>query len=164
MQLFDDGSGGSRTRVMTPGTTSEKCRDTKVETREDFPTPSDGMPRRQEQLYQQRTRYITNMNVRTQIHRKNVPNHQKEFRGSFSCLQPSLSRHSPSPTTRRVKLLGEFFRRSPAIEPPPASPIPAMLQCDGVRFAYGRNSSAGFGVRISRCHKMWQVPRVPAGP
>ena len=55
-------------------------------------------------------------------------------------LQPSLSRHSPSPTTRRVKLLGEFFRRSPAIEPPPASPIPAMLQCDGIRFAYGRNS------------------------
>lgn len=34
------GSGGSRTRVIIPGTTSEKCLDTKVEMREDFPTPS----------------------------------------------------------------------------------------------------------------------------
>ena len=35
------GSGGNRTLVMTPGTTSEKYLDTKVEMRDDFPTPSD---------------------------------------------------------------------------------------------------------------------------
>jgi hypothetical protein len=34
------GSGGSRTRVMMPGTTSEKCLDTKVDIKDDFPTPS----------------------------------------------------------------------------------------------------------------------------
>jgi hypothetical protein len=34
------GSGGSLTRVMIPGTTSEKCLETNVEMREDFPTPS----------------------------------------------------------------------------------------------------------------------------
>ena len=34
------GSGGKRTRVMIPGTTSEKCRDTNVEISDDFPTPS----------------------------------------------------------------------------------------------------------------------------
>lgn len=34
------GSGGRRTRVMIPGTTSEKCLDTNVEMRDDFPTPS----------------------------------------------------------------------------------------------------------------------------
>ena len=39
MQEFS-GSGGRRTRVMIPGTTSEKCLDTKVEMREDLPTPS----------------------------------------------------------------------------------------------------------------------------
>jgi hypothetical protein len=39
MQAFS-GSGGSRTRVMIPGTTSEKCRETNVEIKEDFPTPS----------------------------------------------------------------------------------------------------------------------------
>ena len=33
------GSGGRRTRVMIPGTISEKCRDTKVEMRDDLPTP-----------------------------------------------------------------------------------------------------------------------------
>ena len=40
IQFLEAGSGGRRTLVMTPGTTSEKCRDTKVETRQDFPTPS----------------------------------------------------------------------------------------------------------------------------
>ena len=35
------GSGGSLTRVMMPGTTSEKYRDTKVDIRDDFPQPSD---------------------------------------------------------------------------------------------------------------------------
>jgi hypothetical protein len=34
------GSGGNRTRVMIPGTTSEKYRETNVEIKEDFPTPS----------------------------------------------------------------------------------------------------------------------------
>lgn len=34
------GSGGNRTRVMIPGTTSEKYRDTKVDIRDDLPTPS----------------------------------------------------------------------------------------------------------------------------
>jgi hypothetical protein len=34
------GSGGSRTLVMIPGTTSEKCLETKVEINDDFPTPS----------------------------------------------------------------------------------------------------------------------------
>mmetsp|Transcript_24824 Transcript_24824/g.54498 ORF Transcript_24824/g.54498 Transcript_24824/m.54498 type:complete len:84 (+) Transcript_24824:2725-2976(+) len=34
------GSGGNRTRVIIPGTTSEKCLDTKVEMRDDLPTPS----------------------------------------------------------------------------------------------------------------------------
>ena len=34
------GSGGNRTLVMIPGTTSEKCLDTKVDIREDLPTPS----------------------------------------------------------------------------------------------------------------------------
>ena len=34
------GSGGNRTRVIMPGTTSEKCLDTKVEMRDDLPTPS----------------------------------------------------------------------------------------------------------------------------
>lgn len=34
------GSGGSRTRVIIPGTTSEKCLDTKVDIKEDLPTPS----------------------------------------------------------------------------------------------------------------------------
>jgi hypothetical protein len=33
-------SGGRRTLVMMPGTTSEKCLETKVEMRDDFPTPS----------------------------------------------------------------------------------------------------------------------------
>lgn len=39
MQEFS-GSGGSRTRVMIPGTTSEKCLETKVDMSDDFPTPS----------------------------------------------------------------------------------------------------------------------------
>lgn len=39
MQEFS-GSGGNRTLVMIPGTTSEKCLDTKVDIRDDFPTPS----------------------------------------------------------------------------------------------------------------------------
>jgi hypothetical protein len=39
MQEFS-GSGGRRTRVIMPGTTSEKCLETKVEIKEDFPTPS----------------------------------------------------------------------------------------------------------------------------
>ena len=34
------GSGGKRTRVIMPGTTSEKCRETKVEINDDLPTPS----------------------------------------------------------------------------------------------------------------------------
>ena len=34
------GSGGNRTRVMMPGTTSEKCLETNVEISDDFPTPS----------------------------------------------------------------------------------------------------------------------------
>jgi hypothetical protein len=34
------GSGGNRTRVIIPGTTSEKCLETKVEIRDDLPTPS----------------------------------------------------------------------------------------------------------------------------
>ena len=34
------GSGGSLTRVIIPGTTSEKCLDTNVDIKEDFPTPS----------------------------------------------------------------------------------------------------------------------------
>jgi len=34
------GSGGNLTRVMIPGTTSEKYRDTKVDINEDLPTPS----------------------------------------------------------------------------------------------------------------------------
>jgi hypothetical protein len=38
-ELF--GSGGRRTLVMIPGTVSEKCLETKVEIREDFPTCSD---------------------------------------------------------------------------------------------------------------------------
>ena len=64
------------------------------------------------------------MYVRTEIHRKNVPNPDKNFSDPVT----SLSRHSPSPTTRRVKLLGEFFRRTPAVEIPPMSPIPDMVQ------------------------------------
>jgi hypothetical protein len=39
MQEFS-GSGGNRTLVMMPGTTSEKCLETKVEIKEDLPTPS----------------------------------------------------------------------------------------------------------------------------
>ena len=38
--LRNDGSGGSLTRVKTPGTFSEKCRETKVDTKLDLPTPS----------------------------------------------------------------------------------------------------------------------------
>ena len=34
------GSGGSRTWVINPGTISEKWRETKVDIRDDFPTPS----------------------------------------------------------------------------------------------------------------------------
>ena len=34
------GSGGSRTRVIMPGTISEKCLETKVDIRDDLPTPS----------------------------------------------------------------------------------------------------------------------------
>ena len=34
------GSGGNRTLVMIPGTTSEKCLETKVDIKEDLPTPS----------------------------------------------------------------------------------------------------------------------------
>ena len=34
------GSGGSRTRVIMPGTISEKCLETKVDMRDDLPTPS----------------------------------------------------------------------------------------------------------------------------
>mgnify|MGYP003565360121 CR=1 FL=1 len=34
------GSGGNLTRVMIPGTTSEKYRDTKVDISDDLPTPS----------------------------------------------------------------------------------------------------------------------------
>jgi hypothetical protein len=34
------GSGGNRTLVIIPGTTSEKCLETKVEIRDDLPTPS----------------------------------------------------------------------------------------------------------------------------
>jgi hypothetical protein len=34
------GSGGNRTRVIIPGTTSEKCLETNVEINDDFPTPS----------------------------------------------------------------------------------------------------------------------------
>jgi hypothetical protein len=45
------GSGGRRTRVMIPGTTSEKCLDTKVEMREDLPTPSTNV-RRAEKKHQ----------------------------------------------------------------------------------------------------------------
>ena len=39
MQEFS-GSGGNRTLVMMPGTTSEKCLETKVDIKEDLPTPS----------------------------------------------------------------------------------------------------------------------------
>jgi hypothetical protein len=39
MQEFS-GSGGNRTLVIIPGTTSEKCLDTKVDIRDDLPTPS----------------------------------------------------------------------------------------------------------------------------
>jgi hypothetical protein len=39
MQLLS-GSGGRRTCVIKPGTISEKCRETKVEMRDDLPTPS----------------------------------------------------------------------------------------------------------------------------
>mmetsp|Transcript_92544 Transcript_92544/g.188418 ORF Transcript_92544/g.188418 Transcript_92544/m.188418 type:complete len:267 (+) Transcript_92544:272-1072(+) len=39
MQEFS-GSGGNRTLVMIPGTTSEKCLETKVDMRDDLPTPS----------------------------------------------------------------------------------------------------------------------------
>lgn len=35
------GSGGSLTRVIIPGTTSEKCLDTNVDIKDDFPTPSE---------------------------------------------------------------------------------------------------------------------------
>lgn len=34
------GSGGNRTRVIMPGTTSEKYLETNVEINDDFPTPS----------------------------------------------------------------------------------------------------------------------------
>ena len=34
------GSGGNRTRVIIPGTTSEKCRETNVDINDDLPTPS----------------------------------------------------------------------------------------------------------------------------
>ena len=34
------GSGGNRTLVIIPGTTSEKCLETNVEIRDDLPTPS----------------------------------------------------------------------------------------------------------------------------
>lgn len=40
VQLDSSGSGGRRTLVKIPGTSSEKCRETNVETRLDFPTPS----------------------------------------------------------------------------------------------------------------------------
>ena len=36
------GSGGNLTRVIIPGTTSEKYRDTNVDMRDDLPTPSGG--------------------------------------------------------------------------------------------------------------------------
>jgi hypothetical protein len=40
VQLANCASGGMRTRVMIGGTSSEKCRETKVDTRLDLPTPS----------------------------------------------------------------------------------------------------------------------------
>ena len=113
MQLFDDGSGGSRTRVITPGTTSEKCRDTKVDTSEDFPTPSGGINSKEIFVSMKRR---CDGNVR-QIHGKNAPIRQKNL--DTVTIQSSHRSSLTITDHEESQVIGRFLSPDPGGRAPP---------------------------------------------
>jgi hypothetical protein len=94
------GSGGSLTRVMMPGTTSEKCRETKVEIREDFPTPSATQRKGQEVSAKDVKIYVRMNNSGVPLKAKHYPPKGEYTKYSWKELKNSTSYHTVATKSR----------------------------------------------------------------